>query len=232
MKRTTTVIAGLALAATPAAALAQGQGQGQGNQGGGNNAATTISALDARPNPLVFGTSTELSGRLSGGDVRGKTVRLEVDEVAPFGDAYVPLNGVTTTTNTSGRFSFMLKPESNTQYRAIAQTSPPVTSAPRLVLVRPAVGLLVSDTTPRRGQLVRFRGTVRPDDEGSALIQRRSPSGRFVTVARTALRDTGPAYATYSRRIRIRRDGVYRVKVPGDEDHVNGFSRLRTLDVR
>jgi hypothetical protein len=31
--------------------------------------------------------------------------------------------------------------------------------------------------------------------------------------------------------VRITRAGVYRVKLPGDADHVNGFSRGRTLDV-
>jgi hypothetical protein len=27
------------------------------------------------------------------------------------------------------------------------------------------------------------------------------------------------------------RDGVYRVKVAGDGDHINGFSRLRSINV-
>lgn len=50
-----------------------------------------------------------------------------------------------------------------------------------------------------------------------------------MTVARTTLRDAGEATSTYSRRVRVSRDGVYRVKVAGDTDHVNGISRLRTL---
>ncbi len=62
-------------------------------------------------------------------------------------------------------------------------------------------------------------------------IQRRSPSGRFVTVARTRLRDAGTVRSTYSRRVRVYRDGVYRVRVTGDGDHINGVSRLKTIDV-
>jgi hypothetical protein len=214
VKRTTFLIAGLAAAApTPAAAF-------------------TIGPLDARPNPLVFGKSTQLTGQLADGDAAGKTVGLEVDEVAPFGDEYVPLAGVTATTDAAGRFAFTLRPELNTMYRAVAQTAPPATSQPRLILVRPAIGLFASDRTPRRGQLVRFRGTVRPDAEGRVLIQRRLPSGRYKTVAGTPLRDTGPAYSTYARRLRIRRSGTYRVRIAGDEEHTDGFSRALRLRVR
>ena len=197
---------------------------------GGSNA-TTISALDARPNPVAFGTTTELSGRLSGDARGGVTVRLEADSTRPYGDAYTQIS--TATTDQSGRFAFVPKPPVNTQYRVVAQASPPVTSAPRLVLVRTRVGLIVSDRTPRTGSLVRFRGTVRPAHDGAtAAIQRRSGTGRWVTVARTRLTDAGTDVSRYSRRIRVRRDGTYRVKVVGDADHVNGFSRVVALDAR
>jgi hypothetical protein len=99
------------------------------------------------------------------------------------------------------------------------------------VLVRPLVGLLVSDRTPRTGSLVTFRGTVRPAHDGrTVLIQRRTSTGSFTTVARTSLRDAGTTYSSYSRRIRVNRDGVYRTKLAGDADHVNGFSRAVTID--
>jgi hypothetical protein len=232
-------LAAAAAFAMPAAALADHRPghAAPGGGGGGGGGATTVSTLDARPNPVVFGAATTLSGRLSGANANGTTVRLEADDTRPYGDAYravmtaagAPL---AVTSDRNGRFAFSLRPQRTTQYRAIAQSAPPVTSAPRLVLVRPLVGLLVSDSTPRAGSLVRFRGTVRPARDGAtALIQRRSSTGRFVTVARTALRDAGSVFSTYSRRIRVRRDGVYRVKVAGNAEFVNGFSRLRSLDV-
>ena len=208
-----------------------------GGGGGGGGTATTISPLAAKPTTLIFGASTVLSGQLSGGTTSGVTVRLEADDTRPYGDAYkaVPTPTGTPTTvqsDRNGRFAFTQRPQRNTQYRAVAQSGPPVTSNPRLVLVRPLVGLIVSDSTPRAGSLVRFRGTVRPPHDGATvLIQRRSSTGRFVTVARTSLRDGGTVFSTYSRRIRVRSDGVYRVKLPGDADHINGFSRLRALNV-
>ena len=236
MSRSFAAVLVLAAAAVPGTSLADHR-PGHPAPGGGGGGATTISALDAKPNPVVFGSNTKLSGRLSGGGNSGATVRLEVDDTRPYGDAYRPATTaagarITTTSDNAGRFEFTLKPAVNSQYRAVAQTSPPVTSAGHLVLVRPLVGLILSDSTPAAGTLVRFRGTVRPQHDGAtAYIQRRSSSGRWGTVARTTLRDAGDVYSRYSRRIRIRSDGSYRVKIAGDADHVNGFSRVRRVDV-
>jgi len=187
--------------------------------------------LDAKPAMLVFSGATTLSGQIGGGNNAGVTVRLEQDSSRPYGDSYKPVGAVATTAN-NGRYTFAVKPLLNTQYRVVAQTSPPVTSAPKLVLVRMLVGLSLSDPTPARGSLVRFSGSVYPAHDGRTVyIQKRSPTGRFVTVARTMLRDAGEAKSTYSRRVRAFRDGTYRVKVAGDGDHINGFSRLRTVNV-
>ena len=169
--------------------------------------------LDAKPNPLVFGQITMLSGDVAGKDSGGVKIRFEEDATRPYGDSYKP-SALTATTANNGRYAVAAKPLVNTQYRAIAQTSPPVTSAPRLVLVRTLVGLRVSDSTPRRGSLVSFSGSVFPaHDGGRALIQRRTRSGGFVTLARPALLDAGTQRSTYSKRLRVRSDGVYRVKV-------------------
>jgi hypothetical protein len=188
-------------------------------------------SLDARPNPLVFSGTTALSGNVNGKDSGGVTIRFEEDTTRPYGDSYTP-SALTVKTAKNGRYTVAAKPLVNTQYRAIAQASPPVASAPRLVLVRSLVGLRVSDSTPRAGSLVTFSGSVFPAHDGArALIQRRTRSGGFVTLARPVLMDAGTRKSTYSKRLRVRSDGVYRVKVASDGDHVNGYSRLRTLVV-
>src|ERR1044072_7037744 len=192
---------------------------------------TAAGTLDAKANPLVFGQVTTLSGDVSGKDSGGVKIRFEEDATRPYGDSYKP-SALSATTANNGKYSVAAKPLVNTQYRAIAQASPPVTSAPRLVLVRTLVGLRGSDSTPRRGSLVTFSGSVFPAHDGArALVQRRTRSGGFVTLARPALQDAGAQKSTYTKRLRVRSDGVYRVKVAGDGDHVNGYSRLRTLDV-
>lgn len=201
-------------------------------QGNSNKPPDTASvSLDAKPNPVVFSAVTTISGKVTGENKAGVVIRFEQDTTKPYGDKYTP-SALTTTTTAGGQFSVAYKPAVNTQLRAIAQNSPPVTSNARLVLVRTLVGLRVSDSTPRRGSLVTFSGSVFPAHDGAkALIQRRTASGGWLTVARPGLRDAGTAKSTYTRRLRVFRDAVYRVKVAGDGDHVNGFSRLRTLTV-
>lgn len=214
----------LALALAPAAIAQKPPSQPK------PGAATAIT-LGAKPAVIVFSGNTTLSGRLSGAKDSTAPVRLEADDSRPYGDSYKP-TGATTTVANNGTYSFSVKPLVNTQYRVVAQASPPVTSPAKLVRVRIKVGFKLSDPTPLRGSLVRFSGSVYPAHDGRTVsIQKRSASGRFITVARTALRDAGVARSAFSRRVRVFRDGVYRVKVAGDGDHVNGFSRARSIAV-
>ena len=204
-------------------------------QGNSNKPPTTKPAsalsIDARPNPVVFNSVTAVSGKLTGSVKEGTLIRLEADATAPYGDSYNRTT-LTAMTKANGDYSFSVKPLVNTSYRAIAQTSPNINSLGRMVNVRSLVGVRLSDSTPRRGSLVRFSGSVFPAHDGTrAQIQRRTSSGGWTTVARPMLSDAGTDRSTYTRRLRIFRDGVYRVKVPTDADHVNGFSRTRTITV-
>jgi hypothetical protein len=100
------------------------------------------------------------------------------------------------------------------------------------VAVRIRVTRRVSDRTPRVGTRVRFAGTACPEHDGQlAYIQRRTSTGAYRTVARTTLRDTGGVCSKYARKIRVRRDGTYRVRVrSNDQDHITGTSRRIRLD--
>lgn len=122
-----------------------------------------------------------------------------------------------------------VKPQRHTQYKVIARTSPPVESSQVFIQVRLRVSLRLSDSTPRRGTRVRFYGTVAPAHAGKLVsIQRRARNGSYVTVARTRTSST----STYSRRVRVRSTGVYRVVVQAaDQDHLDGTSRSRTIRV-
>ncbi len=223
---TTTLLAGvLTVALVPTAAIAAKPPKPP--KPPGNAPALTLAAA---PNPTVFTKPLALSGKLSGPGRAGIAVRFEQDQTRPYGDSYKP-TGLVATTTQSGFYSFGLKPAKNTQYRAVAQTSPPVTSPPRLVNVRPLVGLRVSTRTPKAGRSVRFSGIVLPLRTGTALVQRRGSTGAFVTVARRALTASG-AGSTYAVRARVRRPGEYRVKVPGTREYVNGLSRSIALATR
>jgi hypothetical protein len=191
--------------------LAAGQGPGGAN-------ALTIAATPA----LTFGRSTNIGGQLTGEDNGGKEVTLMGQPLA--GGTFADV--ATTTTDAAGNYNFVVTPLANTRYQAEAKASPPVTSPTVDVRVRIAVTRRVSDRTVRRGQVVRFRGTAKPAHDGSlVLIQRRGANRKYRTVARTRLRkSTTAGQSTYAKRVRVRR-GVYRVRVPGDADHLRGTSR-------
>lgn len=107
------------------------------------------------------------------------------------------------------------------------ETVPPPPAATAM-----SVTLRVDDSRPRRGQRVRFFGSVRPAHDGRTVrLQRRGSGGRYRTVARVRLRDAGDARSTYSRRLRVYRDGIYRARVPADGDHLTGTSRRRRVVV-
>jgi hypothetical protein len=93
------------------------------------------------------------------------------------------------------------------------------------------VVLRVSDRTPRAGQRVRFYGTAAPQHDGRTVrLQRQTSTGSWTTVARTSLRDAGDERSSFSHRMRVRRDGVYRARVYRDANHATGTSGSKTLD--
>jgi len=210
----------LIVAAALAAALAftaTGQAQKPPKSG-----AVTLKASAAQ---VTFPTPVTLTGKVKGAKA-GVLVTLE--RRAADATAFVPAG--TATTDGNGDYTFTQRPAQSSVFRATAATTPPATSADTPVAVAPLVGLKVSDSTPRKGQRVRFRGTVRPQHDGTRVaIQRKRADGTWVTVRSPLLRDAGSSYSRYSKRIRIRRTGTYRTVIAAHADHAEGVSRERTL---
>jgi hypothetical protein len=180
--------------------------------------------ISATPTTVKFGGSVTLSGKLTGANNAGRTVTIEHD---PFPiDNFT--NAGTTTTNASGDWTFAHAPSANTRYRARSGNAD---SQNQDVMVRPAITLRVSDRTPETGQRVRFSGRLCPEHDGVAVaLQRRFGKG-WRTVRTTTLKDVaGSTCSSYARRLRVRRDGAFRVRFLGDADHVAGNSRVRRLD--
>jgi hypothetical protein len=142
-----------------------------------------------------------------------------------------------TRTDSKGAYRFTIRPTRHTRYRTV--TPSPATiydtvlrSPQVLVHVRLRVGIRLSDSTPRRGQRIRFFGTVAPKHNGRRVyVQRRRSDGRWVTIARTLTRNTTGNRSRYSKRVRIYRTGAYRVRVRGHADHSTGTSRRRAIRV-
>lgn len=108
-------------------------------------------------------------------------------------------------------------------------TPPPGGPAPR---AKTRVTLTASEPTPRRGQRIRLFGSVRPRRDGTlVLLERRRRDGTFATVARTRLRPSTGGRSSYSRRLRVFRDGVLRARVRADAGHLAGVSARKRIDV-
>lgn len=181
--------------------------------------------LSAAPNPVAAGGNLTLTGKLTGDKVANQKVTLRSDPF-PF-DAFT--NAGDATTNASGDFSLIQRPTANTRYQVRQGNDE---SAIVTVLVRPKVGLRLSDYTPAGGQRVRFTGRVCPEHDGlSVAIQRRS-GGRFKTIRRAGLRDIpNSVCSSYGRVIRIGADGGYRTVIRGHADHARGVSAVRRANV-
>jgi hypothetical protein len=179
--------------------------------------------LAAKPSPVVYGRSTALTGRLKGSNKAGRTVTLRSDPF-PFGS--LSPSG-TAVTNQQGGYSFARKPLVNTRYQTKVGGDQ---SSVVTVLVRMRVSVHLSDSTPRAGRRVRFSGRACPRHDGGLVRIQRLSGGRWRTLRRTRLR-SAPRCSRYSRRLRVRRDGTFRVTVKPDAAHATGISRRRRIDV-
>ena len=181
--------------------------------------------IAATPPVVTFGNPVTIAGQVASRPA--EKVQLQQSPF-PFTDPFK--NAVQGTTDAAANFAFQVTPALNTRYHVTAK-SPPATSADVTGLVRTKVRLRLGDKTPRRGARVRFRGSVLPAHDGSAVrIQRKTRSG-WKTVASPVLATATPldgvARSKYSQRIRIRRSGAYRTVMPAHGDHARGKSGKR-----
>jgi len=186
--------------------------------------------IKASASTVTFGKSVTFSGNTKN-IAAGTTVDL-LQNPYPYTGGF-KATGKTGVVDPAGNWSIAgVVPSMNTQYQASARSSPRTESGAAFVQVRLRVSFKVSDSTPKRGQMVRFSGTVAPAHDGKpVLIQKKTAAG-YKTVARTTALDNGTATSKYSKRVRISRSGTYRVVAQsGDQDHLDGTSRSRTLRV-
>lgn len=182
-------------------------------------------SLSATPNPVKFGRSVTLVGKLTGPSKTSKTVSLWEDPF-PF-DHFT--NVATASSDAQGDVSFQRSPAVNTNYQARQDgaESPTVT-----VSVSPRLSLRVSDRTPAAGKRVRFSGRICPQHDGTSLkIQRRVAPKKWRTVMRVATTDAGEECSTYARLLRVRRDRIFRTFFAADQDHAAAASRRLRIDV-
>jgi hypothetical protein len=186
--------------------------------------------LAATPNPIRTGGATTLAGALTGTGNGGRQVVLQANPWPYAG--FVTTGNPQVTDATTGAFAFgVIGVTVNTQYRVLMAARPDVVSPVVVVATTVQVTRHVRVTRGVTGGRIRFSGRVKPGLDGQQVLIQKLRKGNWVTRAHTTARHGGATFSRYSKRVRVNRDGVYRVKVAGDADHVNGFSRSLTINV-
>jgi len=169
-------------------------------------------ALAATPNPVGIGRPTVLAGTLSGTGNANRQILL-LSNPFPYIQGFAPTANVQLT-NAAGQFAFpLLSVPVNTQYRVVIPGSPQIASPIVSVGVAVRVATNTSRTRVRTGRVVRFFGTVRPARPGAQFAVQVLRRGAWRTVAGGITRGSRNGVSRYSRRVRIRRGGQYRVFV-------------------
>ena len=191
--------------------------------------------IQASATSVTFGRSVTLSGTTKN-IAAGTSVELQQNPYPysgfkPAGKTAVVDPITANQTIITGPNSRPIVPEPN-RWSMNSPSRIPSDSGTVFVRARLRVAFSVSDSTPKRGAMVRFFGTAAPAHDGKpVLIQKKTATG-YKTVATTALLHNGTASSKYSKKLRIRRSARYRVVVESlDQDHDNGTSRSVSLRV-
>ncbi len=178
------------------------------------------------PNPVPFGDPFAVQGTLMGTGNAGRVVALQVNPF-PYVAGFKTL-GNFEVTNSTGGFSFpVVGLLTNTQLRVVTTGSPYVTSPVVVEDVAVQVTLHVRRVhRPRRGEFVRFYGTITPAELGAhvgfQLLRRGAPS---VNQGGTIVTPATPTVSRFSTVVRIRHRGVYEALVQVfDGSHVSAYS--------
>jgi hypothetical protein len=165
----------------------------------------------ATPNPLLPGATTTLAGQLTGTGNGGREVVLQSNPY-PYTGGFKN-DGNKLVTNADGTFSFGLKPVAfNTQFRVSMPDKPSVVSPIVLVSVAVRVSTKLGSHTVRRGHSLTFKGSIEPAVDGTPIaIQKLNSKKHWVTIAGTATRHSSSKSSSYSKKVKIRSGGKYRV---------------------
>lgn len=188
--------------------------------------------LAATPNPVPIGGGTTLAGALTG---TGNVNRAVVLQANPFPYTQGFANAANPQlTNAQGGFSFTLPTVPlNTQYRVLLTDRPAVVSPIVTVGVAVRVSTHVRPQRLRRGLLVRFSGTLRPARDGAQFAIQKLRKGTWRTIAGAITHHGGAGFSRYSKRVRIRHSGTFRVFMGiSDGNYVSNVGRTVHIRVR
>jgi hypothetical protein len=183
------------------------------------------------PNPVRAGGSTTLSGALSGTGNNGRQVVLQANPF-PYTQGFQTVADPHVTSTTGG-FSFpILSVPVNTQFRVLLASRPEIASP--IVVVGASVRVTTRTSTQRgrRSGTIRFRGTISPAVDGEEVQIQRQRGDEWVVVGRTFARNAGASRSRYTKRIRQRSGGRFRVVAAVDGAYMPSAGSAKRIRVR
>jgi hypothetical protein len=189
----------------------------------------TAATLSADRDPVPYGTSVKLSGKLAGSKVGNVRVRLQTTTfpfTAPFADT-----GNALRSSSSGAYSFSL-PAVTTTLRALVVVDGLPSFFSKPIVIRSAARAGITSLTRRADGRVTVRGRVIPaTSHGVAALQRQSAKGTWLPLRRAHVGADG----RYSVTLRARKRAmlIRTVGLPHDGGaHVSGTSRTVKVGAR
>jgi hypothetical protein len=183
-------------------------------------------SLTATPNPVVPKSGTTLVGQLAGTNGGNRQVVLQSNPW-PYNTGFQN-TGNTIVTDANGNFSFpILSVPVTTQYKVVMPARPDVQSPVVVVLAALQVRTDAKKVKLHRHSVgVRFKGSITPSAAGKQVVIQKNRGGVWTTIASTHAVADGDSRSTYSKRVRIRRSGDFRVVVVSIDAYSTGAGRV------
>jgi hypothetical protein len=170
-------------------------------------------SLAATPNPVRTGGRITLAGTLSGTGNKDRRVQLQAN-AWPYTTGFQSGLVNDQITTATGGFLFTVFPVNvNTQYRVLMPAKPNVVSP---IVVLGTTSKVTRHAKVRRGNRrgrIRFFGRITPALDGAGVYIQKLRRGIWTNIAQTSAHHTSKGYSRYSKRIRQRRGGRYRIVV-------------------
>jgi hypothetical protein len=168
-------------------------------------------AITAGPNPTIFGGVATIQGTLSGTGNGNVAVVLQANPF-PYTQGFATV-GNPELTSTTGGFSFpFVGLTAATQFRVITTATKPIVVSP-VAIEGVAVKVEAHVGRTHRRHHARIYGTVSPAIDGMEVGIMHVVGGHEVLVAGTVLHHNNATSSRFSRAIRVKRHGLYRVFV-------------------
>lgn len=188
--------------------------------------------LAANPNPVAPGGATTLGGQLTGSNSAGRDVVLQGNPF-PYTQGFLNV-GNAQVTDPAGNFAFnLLSVPVNTQFRVVLAQRPEVTSPIVVVAAALQVKTRVKKVDRhRRSVSVRFRGGIRPQNDGGRVAIEKFRNNTWVEIAHTRAKDAGSSKSRFRTRVRIYRSGLFRAVAETEGQYSTGAGRAIAIKVR